>query len=34
MTLYQQNAYSKIFLESRIIAFINFSVMHLKERKL
>ena len=32
MTLYQQNAYSKIFLESSIIAFI--SVMHLKERKL
>lgn len=30
MTLYQQNAYSKIFLESSIVACINFSVMPLK----
>ena len=34
VSLYQQNAYSKIFLESSIVACINFSVMPLKERKL
>ena len=34
VTLYQQNDHSKIFLESSIVACINFSVMPLKERKL
>ena len=34
MSLYQENAYSKILLESSIVACINFSAMPLKERKL
>ena len=33
MTIYQLNAYSKIFLESSIVACINFGVMPLKEGK-